>query len=39
MPDKKSTKSENNKLDYWLVESIKDDRFEEAYEIDSEISR
>jgi hypothetical protein len=38
MPDKKSTKLEN-KSDYWLVESIKDDRFEEAYEIDSEISR
>jgi hypothetical protein len=38
MPDKKSAKSEN-KSDFWLVESIKDNRFEEAYEIDSEISR
>lgn len=35
MPDSKT----ETKLDYWVIESVKDSLFEENFEIDSEISR
>ena len=34
MPETKAIKE-----DYWVIESIKNDKFEESYDIDSEISR
>lgn len=38
MPDTKSSKLEN-KTGFWVTESVKDKKFEEYYEIVSELSR
>jgi hypothetical protein len=38
MPDNKSNLIET-KLDYWIAESVKDQDFEEAFEIENELSR
>jgi hypothetical protein len=38
MPDNKMNLIET-KLDYWIVESVKDQDFEEAFQIENELSR
>lgn len=38
MPDKKINLVEK-KLDYWIVESVKDTDFEDAFILENEISR
>ena len=34
-----NAKTVEKKLDYWIAESIKDKKFEDVFEIESELSR
>ncbi len=47
MPDKLSSKAETStttresycKLDFWVIESVKDQKYDELFEIESELGR